>query len=283
MRGGEWHPAFVVSGPHVSGLIVSGLIVSGLIVSDFVAPNSCVVSDPRTWNAPPDDLLDPVPPDPAPPDPKWPRARVAPIPSEDDVTLAAEKKALRLGARAARARAHALGGSTAQDAAGRALEILPFRAGQIISAYWPVGDELDTRPLMAALAARGCILALPKVVGRHQPLLFQRWRPGDPLVPGILGIPAPLGEGEAAAIVQPEILVVPLLAFDRKGFRLGQGGGYYDLTLQVLRAGALRAGRAVLAAGFAYGAQEIASVPRDAHDQRLDWIITEREAIEVPR
>ena len=198
------------------------------------------------------------------------------------MTLAAEKTALRLAARAARARAHALGGSTAQDAAGRALEILPFHAGQIVSAYWPVGDELDTRPLMAALAARGCILALPKVVGRLQPLLFQCWRLGDPLVPGILGIPAPVGEGEAV-IVTPEILVVPLLAFDRMGFRLGQGGGYYDVTLQVLRAGAWRDGRAVLAVGFAYGAQEIASVPRGAHDQRLDWIITEREAIEVPR
>ncbi|MFN0044461.1 MAG: 5-formyltetrahydrofolate cyclo-ligase [Alphaproteobacteria bacterium] len=198
------------------------------------------------------------------------------------MTLAAKKKALRLAARAARARAHALGNSTAQDAAGQALKVLPFRAGQIVSAYWPVGDELDTRPLMAALAARGCILALPKVVGRLQPLLFQRWRSGDPLVPGVLGIPAPVGEGEAV-IVTPEILVVPLLAFDRMGFRLGQGGGYYDVTLQVLRAEAWRAGRAVLAAGFAYGAQEISAVPRGAHDQRLDWIITEREAIEVPR
>ena len=147
-------------------------------------------------------------------------------------------------------------------------------AGAPISGYWPVGAEIDVRPLMAALAARGHGLALPVVRGRGLGLAFRAWAPGAVLVPGHFGIPTP--PPDAPAVV-PRVLLVPLLAFDRAGTRLGHGAGYYDLTLAALRAAA-----PVLAIGTAYAAQEVAAVPRAAHDQPLDAILTEAGVI-TPR
>lgn len=132
---------------------------------------------------------------------------------------------------------------------------------------------MDPRALMGELAARGHALGLPVVQGRGKPLLFRAWRRGDALVPGSLGIPAP---GPDAAPLVPDLLLVPLLAFDREGFRLGHGAGYYDMTLA-----GLRAIGPVLAVGIAYAGQEIARVPREAHDEPLDWVVTEGEAIRI--
>jgi 5-formyltetrahydrofolate cyclo-ligase len=126
---------------------------------------------------------------------------------------------------------------------------------------------------MADLAAQGHALCLPVVQGRGKPLLFRAWRRGDALVRGSLGIPAP---GPEAAPLVPGLLLVPLLAFDREGFRLGHGAGYYDMTLA-----GLRAAGPVLAVGIAYAGQEVARVPREVHDQSLDWVITESEAIRI--
>ena len=141
----------------------------------------------------------------------------------------------------------------------------------IVSGYWPSRDEIDPRPLMAALHRRGHLCALPVIAGAAAPLVFRRWAPGDALAAGGYDIPVP---PEGAPALTPGLLLVPLLAFDRTGVRLGYGGGFYDRTLE-----ALRAAGPVLAVGLAYAGQAVACVPCEASDQRLDWIVTETEAI----
>lgn len=154
------------------------------------------------------------------------------------------------------------------------MDVIGGRAGgpTMISVFWPIGDEIDTRPLLERLSADGWTVALPCVPGRDQHLVFRRWRPGDDLVPGPMGTrePAP-----TAAAVTPEVLIVPLLAFDRRGYRLGYGGGYYDRTLATL-------GRdRVLAVGIAYADQEVANVPIAETDQKVDYIVTENGPVEL--
>lgn len=140
-----------------------------------------------------------------------------------------------------------------------------------VSGFWPIGSEANVMPLLLALGGRGLDMALPVVPRRGEPLVFRRWRPDDPVDRGPFGI----GEPQAAAPeLEPDLLLVPLLAFDRAGGRLGYGGGYYDRTLA-----RLRARKRILAVGVAYAAQECATVPRDGHDARLDWVLTETAAI----
>ncbi|MCH8001431.1 MAG: 5-formyltetrahydrofolate cyclo-ligase [Proteobacteria bacterium] len=145
--------------------------------------------------------------------------------------------------------------------------------GCVVSAYWPIGSEVDPRPLMHRLHEDGHPIALPVVVARGRPLVFRAWRSGDPLEPAGLGTREPLADRPE---LTPRVLIVPLLAFDRAGYRLGYGGGFYDRTLTGLR----RAGE-TLAVGVAYAAQEVAEVPHDGDDQPLDWLVTEAEAIEI--
>ena len=133
-----------------------------------------------------------------------------------------------------------------------------------------MADELDPRPLMVRLAARGSVTALPIIVGRAQSLAFRAWSVTESPPAGRLGIPAP---GLECRSVRPSILLVPLLAFDASGWRLGYGGGYYDRTIA-----SFRAAGGILAVGLAYAGQEVPDVPHDANDMRLDWIVTEREA-----
>ncbi len=161
----------------------------------------------------------------------------------------------------------------AQAAADRFLAAVTVPAGAAVSAYWPMRSELDPRPILIALNARDHPLCLPVVAGKAQPLVFRAWHPGDVLVAGGYGTQVPDAGQE---IVMPHLLLVPLLAFDRAGYRLGYGGGFYDRTLA-----ALRAVGSVVAVGLAFSAQEIDAVPHDATDARLDWIVTEAEAIEV--
>ncbi len=146
-------------------------------------------------------------------------------------------------------------------------------AAKVVAGYWPVSDEMDVRPLMEHFHGLGLACALPVVIGRDQPLLFRRWLPGMELAPGAYDIPAPPPK---APVLTPKLLLVPFLAFDRKGWRIGYGGGYYDRTLEVLR----DAGD-VVAVGAGYGAQEVAEVPHDFNDQKLDWIVTEKEAVKI--
>ncbi len=143
----------------------------------------------------------------------------------------------------------------------------------VISAFHPVGEEPDTLALFAALAAAGFPTALPVVSDRGSPLTFRLWRPGEATCVGPMAIPQPL---ETAAAVEPNLLLVPLACFDRRGHRIGYGAGYYDRSLAQLRAT-----RTIHAAGVGYGVCEVAAVPYEAHDQSLDAIVTERETIFV--
>src|SRR5262245_23026491 len=160
-----------------------------------------------------------------------------------------------------------------EDLRDRFLAAIPIVGYETISAFWPLPDELDTRPLIKAVAARGHTIGLPVVIKRGQPLMFRRWTPETELVQGSFRVMTPPPD---APEVVPSLLIVPLLAFDRAGYRLGYGGGFYDRTLHKLRGAA--AGGRVLAVGVALSAQEVSSVPRDDTDQPLDWIVTERDA-----
>jgi 5-formyltetrahydrofolate cyclo-ligase len=143
----------------------------------------------------------------------------------------------------------------------------PPPTGAIIAGYWPMGEEMDPRPLMLALASRGHALALPVTPPRGQPLTFRAWAPGAALRAGPMGTSEPFAGDE----LRPDILLVPLLAFDRVGRRLGYGGGYYDRTLA-----ALPGAKAI---GIAYAGQEMAEVPAGPQDFRLPLIATEAGVI----
>jgi 5-formyltetrahydrofolate cyclo-ligase len=182
-----------------------------------------------------------------------------------------QKKAMRAVARLRRAEAH----RAQQNAGARACEHFlganGFSGDAVVSGYLPVDDEFDVLPLLRAAAARGLATGLPVVPGKGEPLIFRAWAPDGPLVDGVLGIPVP---PEAADNVVPNLLFVPMLAFDDAGYRLGYGGGFYDRTLSLLRAE--RAG--TLAFGVAFAAQRVDVVPRNNLDEPLDWIITEEGA-----
>ncbi len=150
------------------------------------------------------------------------------------------------------------------------LAIIP---GMIVSGFMPLKSEINPLPLLRKLAGQGARLALPVVVGRGKPLVMREWVFGEPLATGVWGIREPKPE---AAVVDPDILLVPLLAFDRTGHRIGYGAGYYDLTLAQLRAR-----KALIAVGLAFAAQEVATIPATPRDARLDLVLTEREIIDL--
>lgn len=159
----------------------------------------------------------------------------------------------------------ARGPSAARALAGLA-DSLGLTQGLVVAGYWPLEGEMDSRPLMEALAARGHNLALPVVARAGGALEFRPWAPGDPLEPGPHGTLHPVAQPPLV----PQALLVPLLAFDRRGFRLGYGGGYYDRTL-----GDLRRGGGIVTVGLAFAAQEVEHVPTDEWDIPLDLIATE--------
>jgi 5-formyltetrahydrofolate cyclo-ligase len=148
---------------------------------------------------------------------------------------------------------------------------LAIGPGVIVSGFSPIKSEIDPIPLMRRLADMGAGLALPVVVAKGQPLVMRSWVAGEPLRVGTWGIrePAP-----AAAAVEPDVLLVPLLAFDCRGHRIGYGAGYYDLTLA-----ALRERKPVVAIGIAFAIQEIDAVPDEPGDARLDFVMTEKETM----
>src|ERR1700744_711297 len=145
------------------------------------------------------------------------------------------------------------------------VDALAVAKGAVVSFYWPMGDEADPRALAHVFAARGHTLALPVVAVKKSPLHFRAWREGEALVVHPFGMHEP---PESAARVTPDVLLVPLLAFDAKGTRLGYGGGFYDRTLH-----SLSVKRAV---GIAYAGQAVDQLPCHAHDHPLDAVITEK-------
>ncbi len=151
---------------------------------------------------------------------------------------------------------------------------LPDPAGIRIAGYLPLADEIDPRPLLTRLRARGALLFLPCVEDRDAALVFRCWEPGDPLLRGVCGNWEPPPDAPAG---RPEWVFVPLRAFDRTGRRLGRGGGYYDRTLARLRPAGC------WFVGLAFAAQEVDEVPAAAHDIPLDAVLTERGLIVTAR
>ncbi|MFC5422247.1 5-formyltetrahydrofolate cyclo-ligase [Bosea eneae] len=147
----------------------------------------------------------------------------------------------------------------------RVLALPVFENGPV-SAYWPMRSEADPRPILETLHERGLSLCLPAIVEKR--LHFRRWAPWEPIVPGGFGTLVPAPEQPE---VRPAILIVPLAAFDRRGYRIGYGKGYYDRAITELEPAAT--------IGIAYAAQEIAEVPAEAHDRRLDWVVTQDETV----
>jgi 5-formyltetrahydrofolate cyclo-ligase len=149
---------------------------------------------------------------------------------------------------------------------------IPVAPGVIVSGFSPLKTEINPLPLMRRLAAAGAHLALPVVAGRGKPLIMRSYAFGQPLNEGVWGIREPKPD---APEVDPDILIVPLAAFDRLGHRIGYGAGYYDMTIN-----RLRSIKPVVAVGIAYAAQEESEVPVTARDERLDLVLTELEVID---
>jgi 5-formyltetrahydrofolate cyclo-ligase len=150
---------------------------------------------------------------------------------------------------------------------------LAITLGAIISGFMPLKSEINPLPLLQKLAEAGARLALPAIAGRGKPLIMRAWEFGAPLDRGQWGIREPKPD---APEVEPDILLVPLLAFDRAGYRIGYGAGYYDMTIH-----RLRALKPVTAVGIAFAAQEVPKIPTTPRDERLDLVLTERDVIDL--
>ena len=153
------------------------------------------------------------------------------------------------------------------------LQSISIEKHAVISGFSPIGSEIDPLILMEKLSKGGWDTVLPVVVGKGKPLSFRQWNPGELMATGAFGIKEPV---ELAPKRTPDVLLVPLLAFDRKGYRLGYGGGFYDRTLKQLR----ETGNPI-AVGIGFSAQEVEKVPIAEYDQPLNWIVSEREAIKI--
>jgi len=177
------------------------------------------------------------------------------------------KKKLRAAAKLARAAAFA---HDAAAAAGRlaahGLGFAGIDGAATVSGFNAIGEEISPLPLLARLASAGHPLCLPVMAGRGLPLVFRSWTPGDQTSAAVWGIGEPL---PSAPAVEPDVMLVPLLAFDARGYRLGYGGGFYDRTIAQLRNQ-----KPVLTIGIAFDEQRVESVPHVDYDQRLDWVLT---------
>ncbi len=177
--------------------------------------------------------------------------------------LNSQKQAARTSAFARRKAVHS--GELGARAVAHLLEFLSPYRDRPIAGYMAIQSEIDPILAMADLA-RDALIGVPVILGEGQALEFRRWQVGCNMQRGRFGARTPVD----AALVIPQVVIVPLVAFDGRGFRLGYGGGYYDRTLH-----ALRATGPLLVVGFAYSAQQVAALPTDATDQRLDVVVTE--------
>lgn len=182
--------------------------------------------------------------------------------------------------RLARARRDSMASADAQRAAAAVRDRLPgavpIASDAVVAGYWPIGSELDVRPLLRHLVDEGRDCVLPVVIGRDLPLDFRIWTPSTELVAGAFGVMTP---SASSARRVPTVILVPLLAFDARGHRLGYGAGFYDRTLASLR----RDGAPVTAVGVGYAVQEIGRVPNDELDEPLDWIVTETSVLKIDK
>lgn len=189
------------------------------------------------------------------------------------MAVADQKRELRTRSAQRRATAANDSPTAVHDANVLLAEAVGAQATDIVAGYRPIRSELDPTPAMQLAARQGATLCLPAVTARDAPLVFRTWQPGDPLRIGAYRVEVPTRDQQC----EPTVVIVPLLAWDRQGGRLGYGGGFYDRTLRELRSrGTIRA-----AIGLAYAAQEVAEVPRTSTDQLLDAVVTELEVIHV--
>jgi 5-formyltetrahydrofolate cyclo-ligase len=189
------------------------------------------------------------------------------------MSLAVTKSALRARALARRGETTATAATAfAAHLAAEGLALVECLRPAIVSAYFPLANEPSTLPLLENLARAGIKTALP-VTGRlGTPLVFRLWQAGEPTLKGKMAIEEPL---PTAPDVAPDLLFVPLAAFDRSGQRIGYGAGFYDRSLAELRGK-----KKIFAVGVAYASQELPEVPHEAHDERLDYVLTESELID---
>lgn len=175
------------------------------------------------------------------------------------------KAKTRKAAFAARRRVHSTDENAAVLVRDHLLASRLHVGAKVVAGYRPIRTEIDPTPLMEAMHRAGHRITVPVIPGEGQPLEFHEWWPGAPMQEGAFGAEVPVD----AHVLIPDLLIVPMLAFDRAGWRLGYGGGFYDRTLE-----GLRARRRITALGLAYDAQEIPEVPVEPTDQRLDAILT---------
>lgn len=151
------------------------------------------------------------------------------------------------------------------------LGAIALPAGAVVSGFLPIRGEIDALPAMERLAARGYRLALPVVLADRTTMIFRAWAPGDPLEPASFGLSVPASEAE---VVDPDVMLVPLAAFDRRGYRIGYGKGHYDRAIS-----RIVAAKPLLEIGIAFACQEIERVPAEAHDRPMRYVLTEAETI----
>jgi 5-formyltetrahydrofolate cyclo-ligase len=188
-------------------------------------------------------------------------------------TISNEKAELRVAAQACRDALPVNERKAAAETIAARKFPLAIMPGAIISGFMPLKSEINPLPLLQKLSEAGARLALPAIAGRGKPLIMRAWEFGAPLDRGQWGIREPKPEESE---VEPDILLVPLLAFDRAGYRIGYGAGYYDMTIH-----RLRALKRVIAVGIAFAAQEVPKIPTTPRDERLDLVLTEREVIDL--
>lgn len=164
-------------------------------------------------------------------------------------------------------------GEAALQAALHFFNAVPLAPGEVVAGYWPIRDELDCQPILIRLMDGGQPLCLPVVQAPEAPLAMRLWQPGAALYPSGFGTLAP---SEVAPEATPDIVIIPLLGFDKHGTRLGYGGGYYDRTLA-------RLARPARLVGLAFAAQELPYIPRQSHDLPLDMVVTEDGAIDFSK
>lgn len=192
------------------------------------------------------------------------------------MSLADEKRDVRLSAQNKR---NTIASSVAPGAGERLASnvlnlISSLSVPRFVSGFLPIGSEIDIGPCMSRLRQRGLITCLPIVLKKAHPLVFRVWKEGDELESGPLKTRQP---GVTASEVRPDILLVPLLAFDLRGYRLGWGGGFYDRTLAAYK----MAGWRITTIGVGYDAQQMDQVPAGEFDVPMDWIVTEKRILEI--
>jgi 5-formyltetrahydrofolate cyclo-ligase len=186
-----------------------------------------------------------------------------PAQNKNNIRIQMLAKRERMGAALAQAAAAAL--------IDRLLAVISASA-TVVAGYRPIRREVDISPAMQALSERGLRLCLPVIEAQDKPLYFRRWRWGDALEKGRYGVEVPPADAPSS---RPDVVLVPMVAFDRAGHRLGYGAGYYDRTLRALRA----QGKPVQMIGVAFALQEVEHIPVDSTDEKLDAIVTDKETI----